>query len=73
MAYKNISLSLEAYELLKHLKKGEESFSAAVLRLGGATARVSEVAGILSENEARQLEQGVRQLRASAKVRKWHS
>lgn len=71
MAFKNISLSLEAYEELKKLKKEGESFSEEVIRIT-KTRRISDVAGILSKKEAAELEKGVEKVRAEAKITKWH-
>ncbi len=70
MAYKNVSLSLEAYERLKKLQKEDESFSQEVIRLTG-TAKISSVAGILSEKEARGIERGIESIRKEAKVKTW--
>ncbi len=71
MSYRNISLSLEAYETLKKLQKADESFSKEILRLA-KTARVSDVIGILSEKEAAAIKRGVETVRIEAKVKAWH-
>ncbi|HIH20512.1 TPA: hypothetical protein HA244_04565 [Candidatus Micrarchaeota archaeon] len=70
MAYKNISLSVEAYAALKSLKHDAESFSHEILRLTKKTS-VSEVAGILSHQEAEDLRKGVEEVRKAARVRQW--
>lgn len=58
MATKTISLDEEAYERLKARKKKGESFSETVKRLAGERSW-SEVAGILSEEEAADLETAI--------------
>ena len=70
MAYKNISLSVEAYDTLKRQKKASESFSKEILRLA-KKASVWDVMGILSESEADELETNVNASRAKIKMREW--
>lgn len=70
MAYKNISLSVEAYEKLVKNKKKSESFSEEIERLIGKPS-LEEVAGILTEEEAQALEEGVKEVRKSFTVRTW--
>ncbi|WP_435181478.1 antitoxin VapB family protein [Halorussus sp. AFM4] len=55
MATKTISLDEEAYERLKAHKREGESFSEVVKRIVGERSW-TEVAGILSDEEAEQLE-----------------
>ncbi|ELY48901.1 antitoxin VapB family protein [Natronolimnohabitans innermongolicus] len=58
MATKTISLDEEAYERLKARKKEGESFSETVKRLAGERSW-NEVTGILSEDEAADLEAAI--------------
>ena len=58
MATKTISLDEEAYERLKARKKEGESFSETVKRLAGERSW-DEVAGILTEDEAADLEAAI--------------
>ena len=72
MAFKNISLSLEAYDTLKKLKHKDESFSEEVMRLTKKSeAKISDVIGIFTDVEAEQLRKGVEEVRKSFKVRTW--
>ncbi|RQG99006.1 antitoxin VapB family protein [Natrarchaeobius oligotrophus] len=68
MATKTISLDEEAYERLKARKKEGESFSETVKRLAGERSW-NEVAGILSEGEARDLESAIEEGRTRSKER----
>ncbi|RQG97236.1 antitoxin VapB family protein [Natrarchaeobius chitinivorans] len=68
MATKTISLDEEAYERLKARKKEGESFSETVKRLAGERSW-NEVAGILSEGEARDLESAIEEGRTRSKGR----
>ena len=70
MAFKNISLSVEAYDALKRLQHAGESFSKEVIRLA-QRERVSDVFGIFSDSEAEALKKGVAEVRKKAKVRTW--
>lgn len=67
MATKTVALDDEAYQLLRRLKKGDESFSAAVKRLVRPRRRLTEFAGIwkdLTPRERRALEKAYEDLRA---------
>lgn len=59
MASKTIRITPEAYEILEARKKPGESFTDVVLRLAGARP-LSELAGLLSEGEAQELEGNIR-------------
>ncbi|MFH1106455.1 MAG: antitoxin VapB family protein [Candidatus Micrarchaeota archaeon] len=71
MAFKNISLSLEAYDALKRLQRQGESFSKIVLRLARKDD-ISDVFGILSDSEAGAWKRGVTSVRRKTRVRTWH-
>lgn len=68
MATKTISLDEEAYERLKAHKREGESFSEVVKRLAGERSW-REVAGILSETEADELEAAIDEGRARSRDR----
>lgn len=68
MATKTISLDEEAYERLKARKKEGESFSETVKRLAGERSW-NEVIGILSENEAADLEAAIEEGRTKSRER----
>jgi len=68
MATKTISLDEEAYERLKARKKEGESFSETVKRLAGERSW-NEVTGILSENEAADLEAAIEEGRTKSRER----
>ncbi|APX00142.1 hypothetical protein CHINAEXTREME_18135 [Halobiforma lacisalsi AJ5] len=68
MATKTISLDEEAYERLKARKKEGESFSETVKRLAGERSW-NEVTGILSGDEAADLEAAIEEGRTKSRVR----
>ncbi len=69
MPTKTISLDEEAYERLKAHKREGESFSDVVKRIAGERSW-TEVAGILSEDEADELEALVEEGRSRSRDRR---
>ncbi|MDF9743972.1 antitoxin VapB family protein [Natrinema salsiterrestre] len=68
MATKTISLDEEAYERLKARKKEGESFSETIKRLAGERSW-NEIIGILSEDEAADLEGTIEEGRTKSRER----
>ena len=68
MATKTISLDEEAYERLASQKREGESFSDVVKRLAGERSWL-EISGILSEDEAENLEAMIEEGRARSRDR----
>ncbi len=66
MATKNISITVEAYDRLATLRKGNESFSEIIKRLTHARD-IMQFAGILSKRSAENLEKNIARLRAKNK------
>lgn len=69
MATKTISLDEEAYERLKGRKKEGESFSETVKRLAGERSW-NEIAGILTETEAADVEGTITEGRKASRERR---
>ncbi len=67
MATKTITITTEAYDRLSGLKRQNESFSQAIMRLTGAS-RITEFAGILSAMEAQDLEHVAETMRKKEKM-----
>jgi len=68
MATKTISLDEEAYERLKAHKRDGESFSDVVKRIAGERSW-TEVAGVLSDEEAEELEDAIEKGRDRSRER----
>jgi len=51
MAVKTITITTQAYEAIKHLKKAEESFSELFLRISPKKITIKDIAGILKDSD----------------------
>ncbi len=71
MAHTTITISVDAYEALKRERREGESFSEEVLRLTGEKHKLSDLAGILSEEKADEWQKGVEKVRKKFRVREW--
>ena len=63
MPRKTITISLEAYEALRRLKRPGESFSDAILRLAKSIPNLSELAGTWSDAPEEEAEEILRSIR----------
>lgn len=68
MATKTISITEEAYERLKTRKSEKESFTDVINRITGKSS-IMELAGILSNKEADELEKHIKEMRALSRKR----
>ena len=68
MGTKNIAISDEAYHMLKALKKSGESFTDVIERMTRKST-VLELAGIVSEAEASNVEKRVKDIRRQSSQR----
>lgn len=68
MASKNISISESAYKRLKALKEDKESFTDAINRLTREKS-LSRIEGILTDEEAEELEDHIREAREDSRKR----
>jgi len=68
MGARNISISDEAYERLKSIKKGGESFTDVINRLTGRRS-ILELAGVLSKEEAKQMKLRAKEIRRKSTKR----
>lgn len=69
MATKTINVTEEAYEALKSRKREGESFTDVVLRLAGDRP-LSEVAGVLTDEQAQELASAVARGRQRSRSRR---
>lgn len=68
MGARNISISDEAYERLKSIKKPSESFTDIINRLTGRRS-ILELAGLLSKEEAREMKLRIKDIRKKSSKR----
>lgn len=68
MGARNISISDEAYERLKSIRKPGESFTDVINRLTGRRS-ILEFAGILSKEEGREMRLKVKEVRRKSSKR----
>lgn len=68
MGARNISISDEAYERLKSIKKPNESFTDVINRLTGRRS-ILELVGLLSKEEAREMKLGIKDIRKKSSKR----
>ncbi|MBI5390526.1 antitoxin VapB family protein [Candidatus Woesearchaeota archaeon] len=68
MATKTISITTEAYDILKSWKEGNDSFSEAITRRG-RKQNLLRFAGILSDESADSLERSVQEGRLLSRAR----
>ncbi len=69
MVTKTITVTKDAYEQLKALKKPEESFSEEIKRITGGKQDIMRFAGALSylsDEQTEEIKSGIRQLRERA-------
>ncbi|MBI2176605.1 antitoxin VapB family protein [Candidatus Woesearchaeota archaeon] len=69
MVTKTITVTKDAYERLKALKRPEESFSEEIKRITGGKQDIMRFAGALSylsDEETEEIKSGIRQMRARA-------
>lgn len=50
MTVKTITITQSAYDCIKSMKRGEESFSELFLRIGGRSLTIKDLAGVLHHN-----------------------
>lgn len=51
MAVKTITITTEAYQAIKGLKRGDESFSELFLRISPRTITIKDIAGIMKNSD----------------------
>ena len=67
MATKTISITEEAYERLKMRKENNESFTDVINKITGKR-NIMELAGILSKEEGKKLEEYIKERRKASRV-----
>ncbi len=68
MATKTISITTDAYEILKSWKDKNDSFSDVILKVG-RKHRLTDFAGALSESEGKELIESIKRGRALSRKR----
>lgn len=68
MATKTISVTTEAYEMLRSWKENNESFSDVIVKIGKKN-QLSDFAGLLSESEGRYLIERIKKGRELSRKR----
>jgi predicted CopG family antitoxin len=68
MATKTISVTDEAYEILKSWKTGKDSFSDVIIRLGNK-GKLTSYAGILNEKEVKYMKDSIDETRKRSRER----
>ena len=68
MSTKTISISEEAYNLLKNIKEEKESFTDAIIKVAKKDP-LSKLVGVLTKNEATELRRNIRRTREKTEER----
>jgi len=73
MATKTVTITEEAYNILKGKKRSTESFSEEIKRLLDKKGDILDLAGSwkMSEKEAAQIKRDIAKIRDTAQVREW--
>ena len=69
MVTKTITVTKDAYEQLKALKRPEESFSEEIKRITGGKQDIMRFAGILSDNEGEEMLAAINKVREQSDKR----
>ena len=69
MVTKTITVTKDAYEQLKALKRPEESFSETIKRVAGSKQDIMRFAGILSDEEAEEMKSAIKEMREYSAMR----
>ncbi len=69
MVTKTITVTKDAYEQLKALKRPEESFSEEIKRITGGSQDIMRFAGILTDNEGEEMLAAIKKTREESDKR----